>query len=218
MTIFHLEDLEQDAESLAERIARDQNDLDAVRTVIELLRDKATTTRAEDAPDPPSTLAPKYPPRMPGVAPPPYLKAEPKEPNAGPPPGMPGVDPTRMPGLSPHEFPGVRRVPKTQPAVGELRGVADPWELVVDFTATFNMLDRLRRIGRAAEGQLLSAGLVSRFLLDVGESRGSMVNVRRDVGSCMADHPEHFESVERGVYRYHDSPRFQGGGDSNHDR
>ena len=79
--------------------------------------------------------------------------------------------------------------------------------LSVDFTGTHNMLDRIRRIGRAGEGRLLNLTKVSKFLLRAGESTASLQNLRNNVYSCMKDHPEYFEKIDSGTYLYHDTPQ-----------
>ena len=80
-------------------------------------------------------------------------------------------------------------------------------DLSVNFTGTSNMFERLRRIGRAAEGRLMNLTEVSKFLLKSGESDATLRNLRNNVYTGLKDHPEHFEKVGSGNYRYHDTPR-----------
>ena len=199
MTTFQLEDLEREAERLTRQIEPLQRQLDAVNTLIEPLRGDAENPAPTPIVGSTPSLTPKYPPGMPGVAPPPYSTDEPKDPHTGPPP--------EMPGLAPHEDPEASRISQTEPAVGELHGVADPWDLSVDFVGTSNMLARLRLIGRASEGRLLSTGLIGQYLREIGESKASVARISGIVGTCVVAHPEHFERMGNGLYRYHDTPR-----------
>ena len=90
-------------------------------------------------------------------------------------------------------------------------------DLSVNFTGTGNMFERLCRIGRVAEGRLLNLTEVSKFLLKSGESDATLRNLRNNVYSCLKDHPEHFEKVGSGNYRYHDNPRTAGLDDRDND-
>ncbi|MCY4366200.1 MAG: hypothetical protein OXE17_08260 [Chloroflexi bacterium] len=98
-----------------------------------------------------------------------------------------------------------RESPKSMP-----HQTTDLSDLSVNFTGTSNMLERLCRIGRAAEGRLLNLTEVSKFLLKSGESDATLRNLRNNVYSCLKGHPEHFEKVGTGNYRYHDTPRTAG--------
>ena len=74
--------------------------------------------------------------------------------------------------------------------------------LVVDFNGARNTLERILKIGEAAEGKLLNSTTVARFLIDSEESRGKVDSVRRDVSQLLKGHPEYFEPVSTGTYRY----------------
>ena len=108
---------------------------------------------------------------------------------------------------------------KTRPPAPEQRqgppkplahDTTDLSDLSVNFTGTNNLFERLRRIGQVAEGRLLNLTKVSKFLLASGESCATLRNLRNNVYSCLKDHPEHFEKVSSGNFRYHDSPRTTG--------
>ena len=74
--------------------------------------------------------------------------------------------------------------------------------LLVDFSGARNTVERIIRIGEAAEGKLLNSTVVARFLIDSEESRGKVDTVRRDVGQLLKGHPEYFEPVSTGTYRF----------------
>ena len=83
-----------------------------------------------------------------------------------------------------------------------LQGLADPATLLVDFRGTSRLLERLIRIGVAAQDKLLKAELVSRCLEDSGLYRGNPAELRSSVSTRLANHPEYFEWVAHGIYRY----------------
>ena len=84
------------------------------------------------------------------------------------------------------------------PAVIDLTG------MTIDLTGAINLLDRLRRIGRAADGRLVNLTEMSRFIRESGASRATLKNLRSGVERAVREHPEHFERVAPGNYRYHD--------------
>lgn len=79
--------------------------------------------------------------------------------------------------------------------------------LDVDFTGTRNMLERLQRLGRAAEGHYLSLGLMAHYLDRHKKRRGSLRSLRTHIRTCIAKHREHFQRVGPGIYCYYDTPR-----------
>ena len=209
---FDLADLLQEADGLTAEIEQLQQRRDALRIVIELFHanDTATTVEADDTPAPVPD-PPWMPPGMPGLPPgqiptrlpPESLEAAPKR----PPPGMPGVDPPRMPGLMPQAVAKHRLATRLGLSAAEMECIADPWDLPVNLAGAYDILERLRRIGRAAGDELLSTVLISQYLEDARVSLTSPKHLRRAVRSCIVDHPEHFEPIRSGVYRYHDTPR-----------
>ena len=74
--------------------------------------------------------------------------------------------------------------------------------LFVDFSGSRNTLERVIRIGEAAEGKLLNATKVARFLIDAGESRGKLDSVRRNVGDALKLSPQYFEAVSPRIFRF----------------
>ncbi len=114
-----------------------------------------------------------------------------------------------------HDMPGLyegwlkrRKADASEPAAPEprepapLQTLADPATLLVDFRGTHRLLERLIRIGEAARGKLLKAELVSRCLENSGLYRGNPYELRNSVTTRLANHPEYFEWVAQGVYRY----------------
>ncbi|MYC28510.1 MAG: hypothetical protein F4X65_00255 [Chloroflexi bacterium] len=86
--------------------------------------------------------------------------------------------------------------------------IHNPEDLDLDFTGTRNLLDRLRVIGRAAEGHYLSLGVIAHYLQKARPNRkGSRRSLKTYIRTCISKHPEHFERVSFGTYRYHDTPR-----------
>ena len=80
--------------------------------------------------------------------------------------------------------------------------------LKVDFTGARNLLERLRRIGRATEGHYLSLGLLTHYLEQARPSRkGSRRSLRTHIRTCIGKHREHFQRVGPGIYRYYDTTR-----------
>ena len=112
------------------------------------------------------------------------------------PAGMGREQPTAIPAVSPEPDPPVQD-----------RAVDNMQALDVDFKGAKNMLERLRRIGRAAEGHYLSLGLMAHYLARTRTARGSIRSLRTYIRTCIARHPEHFERVGNGLYLYHDTPR-----------
>ena len=80
-------------------------------------------------------------------------------------------------------------------------------DLQVDFSGSRNLLERLRRLGRAAEGNYLSLGLMAHYLARYKKPRGSLRSLKTYIRTCISRHPEHFERVSPGIYRYYDTPR-----------
>ncbi|MYC36600.1 MAG: hypothetical protein F4X66_06760 [Chloroflexi bacterium] len=74
--------------------------------------------------------------------------------------------------------------------------------LYVDFHGARNLLERIVRIGEAAEGKLLNSTKVARFLIDSEVSRGKVTTLRREVGQTLKLHPELFEPISTGNYRF----------------
>ena len=80
--------------------------------------------------------------------------------------------------------------------------------LEVDFTGARNLLERLRRIGQATEGHYLSLGLLTYYLEKARPSRkGSRRSLKTYIRTCISKHPEYFQRVGPGIYRYYDNPR-----------
>ena len=80
-------------------------------------------------------------------------------------------------------------------------------DLDIDFTGARNMLERLKRIGRATEGHYISLGLITHYLARQKKRRGSLRSLRTHIRTCISKHPEHFQRVAAGVYHYCDTPR-----------
>ena len=74
--------------------------------------------------------------------------------------------------------------------------------LHVDFGGARNLLQRILKIGDAAEGKLLNATMVANFLIETGESRGKLDSIRREVGQTFKRHPEYFEPVSTGTVKF----------------
>ncbi len=50
---------------------------------------------------------------------------------------------------------------------------------------------------------------MTHYLARTRTARGSLRSLRTYIRTCIARHPEHFERVGSGLYRYHDTPRPQ---------
>lgn len=80
--------------------------------------------------------------------------------------------------------------------------------LRVDFTGARNLLERLRRIGRATEGHYLSLGLLTHYLEQARPSRkGSRRSLKTHIRTCISKNREYFQRIGPGIYRYYDTPR-----------
>ena len=75
-------------------------------------------------------------------------------------------------------------------------------DIVADFTRCANYVERIVRIARVAPHKLLNTTKVAQYLLDHGQSKGKFENLRTEVDRALAKHPEHFEKVSKGTYRY----------------
>ena len=81
-------------------------------------------------------------------------------------------------------------------------------DLDIDFSGTRNLLERLKLIGRAAEGHYLSLGVIAHYLQKARPNRkGSRRSLKTYIRTCISKHPQHFERVAPGIYRYYDQPR-----------
>ena len=78
----------------------------------------------------------------------------------------------------------------------------DLTDVVADFTRCANNVERIVRIARVAPHKLLNTTKVAQYLLDHGQSKGSLKTLRTEVDRALAGHPEHFEKVSKGTYRY----------------
>ena len=76
--------------------------------------------------------------------------------------------------------------------------------LSVNFDGVVNLLDRLIRIGEAAEakGKLLNLTKITEFIIATGESTASKMNLRTNVGHALRENPEVFTKVRPGTYKY----------------
>lgn len=85
------------------------------------------------------------------------------------------------------------------PQTGPGKQVEDPrmdlTGLSVDFTGAPNVLERVLRIGEAAEGRLLKAKKVARFLIEAGVSRRTLENLRGNVSYALTGNPDYFMPV-----------------------
>ena len=81
-------------------------------------------------------------------------------------------------------------------------------DLDIDFSGTRNLLERLKRIGNATQGHHLSLGFLTHYLEKARPSRkGSRRSLKTYIRTCISRHPEHFQRVGPGIYRYYDTPR-----------
>ncbi len=79
--------------------------------------------------------------------------------------------------------------------------------LIVHFHGCTNNVERLIRIAQAAPHKLLNTTKVSQYLLDHGQSKSDLGNYRTEINRALTTHPELFEKVSAGTYRYRgDSP------------
>ena len=74
----------------------------------------------------------------------------------------------------------------------------------VDFRGAGNLLERVIRIGEAveAEGKLLNATEVARFLIGMRQSGSRLDVLRRSVRDVLNNHPHYFEYLHPGTYRF----------------
>ena len=75
-------------------------------------------------------------------------------------------------------------------------------DVVSDFTRCSNNAERIVRIARVAPHKLLNITRVARYLEGHDQSHGSFKTLRTEVGRALARHPERFEKVSKGTYRY----------------
>ena len=78
----------------------------------------------------------------------------------------------------------------------------DLTDIVADFTRCANYVERIVRIARVAPHKLLNTTKVAQYLLDYGESKASLKTLRTEVDRALSGHPELFEKVSAGTYRY----------------
>ena len=84
--------------------------------------------------------------------------------------------------------------------------VIDLTGMTIDLTGASNLFERVKRIGRAANGKLVNLTGMTHFIKDSGVSRASIKNLRSGVERIVREHPEHFVKITPGNYRYHDVP------------
>ena len=75
-------------------------------------------------------------------------------------------------------------------------------DVLVDFDRCANNVERIIRIARAAPHKLLNVTKVAHYLESHEQSNGKFETLRAEVGRAFIKHPELFERVSRGVYRY----------------
>ena len=105
-----------------------------------------------------------------------------------------------------HEAPSSDPNPEAKPRTGPGKQVNDPridlTGLSVDFTGAPNVLERVLRIGEVAEGRLLNATRVARFLIEAGASHGKLENLRGNVSDALTNNPNHFEPVGPATFQF----------------
>ena len=88
------------------------------------------------------------------------------------------------------------------PAISQPAPAPDIAEWEIDYSRARNLLSRLRAIGKGAPDGVLRVGPVTNRLIADGVSGAKFNNLRRAVDKTFRDHPELFEYVGPGTYRY----------------
>ena len=98
------------------------------------------------------------------------------------------------------------------PAVGD-RDIGDSniWDAAVpdslmelrpDFRKTLNLIEKLERLGIAAKGKSLSPNEVTKLLIDQGQYRSRMKNIRYQVRRIMRENPLQYEKIGEDTFRF----------------
>ena len=77
-------------------------------------------------------------------------------------------------------------------------------DLIIDFVGAQNHAERVRRIGAAAKanGRLLNTTKVIRLMIDRGEVKSIVKNMRPSIHKILADRPDLYAKVSSGTYDY----------------
>ena len=75
-------------------------------------------------------------------------------------------------------------------------------ELRPNFKKTLNLGQKMERVGAAAQGKSLSPNEVTKLLIDQGQYRSRMKNIRYQVRRIMRDNPLQYEKIGEDTFRF----------------
>ena len=75
-------------------------------------------------------------------------------------------------------------------------------ELRPNFRKTLNLGEKMERVGVASQGKTLSPNEVTKLLIDQGQYRSRMRNIRYRVRRIMRDNPLQYEKIGEDTFRF----------------
>ena len=75
-------------------------------------------------------------------------------------------------------------------------------ELRPDFREAINLGEKMERVGIAARGKTLSPNEVTKLLIDQGQYRSRMRNIRYQVRRIMRDNPLQYEKIGEDTFLF----------------
>ena len=75
-------------------------------------------------------------------------------------------------------------------------------ELRPNFKKTPNLGEKMKRVGIAAKGKTLSPNEVTKLLIDQGQYRSRMKNIRYQVRWIMRNNPLQYEKIGEDTFRF----------------
>ena len=75
-------------------------------------------------------------------------------------------------------------------------------ELRPNFKKTPNLGEKMKRVGIAAQGKTLSPNEVAKLLIDQGQYRSRMKNIRYQVRWIMRNNPLQYEKIGEDTFRF----------------
>ena len=100
-----------------------------------------------------------------------------------------------------------RPVPDSDPAVPD-SNISDPavpdslMELRPNFKKALNLGEKMKRVAIAAKGKILSPNEVTKLLMDQGQYRSRMKNIRYQVRWVMRNNPLQYEKIGEDTFRF----------------
>ena len=74
----------------------------------------------------------------------------------------------------------------------------------IDFSPASNLLERVFLVFEAVRvnDKLVNIGEVGRYLIEKGQTRATLKNIKTTVSHIISDYSEHFALIEKGTYKY----------------